>query len=164
MSEPAPAAAAPDIMGFSHERSLVVEWGHCDPAGIVFNPRFFEFFDWSTALLLEAATGVPKAAMLERFGLRGIPLVATEASFRRPARYGDLLTVRSTVVEVGRTSFVVRHEARLGEAVAVLGRERRVWAGPHPDDPAGLKALPIPADLARVLRGDAGAGPLPDSF
>ena len=25
-----------------HVRELVVEWGHCDPAGIVFHPRYFE--------------------------------------------------------------------------------------------------------------------------
>ena len=33
---------------FLHRRSFTIEWGHCDPAGIVFNSRFFEFFDWST--------------------------------------------------------------------------------------------------------------------
>jgi hypothetical protein len=37
-----------------------------DPAGIVFNPNFFGFFDWSSALLLEAATGLAKPALLPR--------------------------------------------------------------------------------------------------
>ena len=39
-------------------RQFTVEWGHCDPAGIVFNSRFFEFFDWSAWRLFEAALGV----------------------------------------------------------------------------------------------------------
>ena len=39
---------------FSNTRRLTIEWGHCDPAGIVFNPRYFEFFDWSTGLLVFA--------------------------------------------------------------------------------------------------------------
>ena len=33
---------------FTFRRQLTVEWGLCDPAGIVFNSRFFEYFDAST--------------------------------------------------------------------------------------------------------------------
>jgi 4-hydroxybenzoyl-CoA thioesterase len=142
-----------DQDGFTTTRSLRIEWGHCDPAGIVFNPRFFEYFDWSTALLLEAATGTSKAEMLARHDLHGIPLVGTQASFQRPARYGDLVEIVSTVVEVGRSSFTIRHSLFNGGALAVEGRETRVWAGRHPDDPSRMKATPIPEHLARKLRG-----------
>ncbi len=44
-----------------YRRRFPIEWGHCDPAGIVFNARFFEFFDWSAWLLFEAALGVRPA-------------------------------------------------------------------------------------------------------
>ena len=141
------------IEGFANARELTVEWGHCDPAGIVFNPRFFEFFDWSTALLMEAATGHPKAEMLRVHDLVGIPLVATEARFLRPARYGDRVTIDSRVVEVGRSSFTVRHRLHHGGDIACEGLERRVWAGRHPDDPSRMSAKAIPDDLARRLRG-----------
>ena len=30
-----------------------IEWGDCDPAGIIFYPRYFEFFDAWTAALFE---------------------------------------------------------------------------------------------------------------
>ncbi|GJE03969.1 MULTISPECIES: acyl-CoA thioesterase [Methylobacterium] len=139
--------------GFSVTRSLTIEWGHCDPAGIVFNPRFFEFFDWSTALLCEAATGLPKPAMLAAYDLIGIPLVETGARFLRPSRYGDRVEIVSTVVEVGRSSFAVRHRLHNAGELAVEGRERRVWAGRHPDEAGRMKAAPIPEDLARRLRG-----------
>ena len=43
---------------FINRRRFTIEWGHCDPAGIVFNSRFFEFFDWGTWMLFEAALGV----------------------------------------------------------------------------------------------------------
>lgn len=141
------------IEGFANARELTVEWGHCDPAGIVFNPRFFEFFDWSTALLMEAATGHPKAEMLRVHDLVGIPLVATEARFLRPARYGERVTIDSRVVEVGRSSFTVRHRLHHGGDLACEGLERRVWAGRHPDDPSRLSSKAIPDDLARRLRG-----------
>ena len=68
-------------MSFQFTRKLTVEWGHCDPAGIVFNPRLFEFFDWSTALLLRAALGVDKADMLSAYGVAGIPLVDVARHF-----------------------------------------------------------------------------------
>ncbi len=44
-----------------HHKRLRVEWGHCDPAGIVFNSRFFEYFDWSTWEMFESVLGVPRA-------------------------------------------------------------------------------------------------------
>jgi hypothetical protein len=46
-------------------RERQVEWGDCDPARIVFNPRFFEWFDAQTALIFETA-GLPKRDLLRR--------------------------------------------------------------------------------------------------
>lgn len=137
--------------GFSHTRSLVIEWGHCDPAGIVFNPRFFEFFDWSTALLLQAATGLDKAAMIAAHDLVGIPIVDTRAAFQAPARYGDTVTILSTIAGLRRSSFSVRHRLSRGDQLCVEGEETRVWAGRHPDDPARLKGKPIPDAIAARL-------------
>jgi len=43
-------------------RERRVEWGDCDPARIVFNPRFFEWFDAQTALIFETiATAIHPA-------------------------------------------------------------------------------------------------------
>lgn len=139
------------MTGFTHRRRLTVEWGHCDPAGIVFNPRFFEYFDWSTACLLEAALGLGKLEMTERYGLVGIPLVDTRAQFVAPARYGDVLEIESAIVELGRSSFGVRHRLTNGGRVSVEGQEKRVWAGRDPDDGRGLKAVPIPDDVRAKL-------------
>jgi 4-hydroxybenzoyl-CoA thioesterase len=138
--------------GFSNTRELTVEWGHCDPAGIVFNPRFFEYFDWSTATLLEAALGLPKPALLLRYELAGIPLVDTGATFLSPARFGDVVQVTSTIVELKRSAFSVRHRLVRDGNLCVEGRETRVWAGRHPDDPARLKAKPMPEEVLEALR------------
>ncbi|MEH3144710.1 MAG: acyl-CoA thioesterase [Methylobacterium frigidaeris] len=140
--------------GFSHSRTLTIEWGHCDPAGIVFNPNFFGFFDWSSALLLEAATGLAKPALLAAHDLIGIPLVETGARFLKPSAYGETVEIVSTVVEVGRSSFAIRHRLFNAGDLAVEGRERRVWAGHHPEERGRMKAAPIPAEVARILRGD----------
>ena len=46
-----------------NRRQFVIEWAHCDPAGIVFNSRFFEFFDWGTWTLFASALGTDPAAL-----------------------------------------------------------------------------------------------------
>ena len=46
------------MASFTYRRQLTIEWGQCDPAGIVFNSRFFEIFDTNTWKMFEAALGV----------------------------------------------------------------------------------------------------------
>jgi 4-hydroxybenzoyl-CoA thioesterase len=138
-------------MATTFTRRLTIEWGHCDPAGIVFNPRFFEFFDWSTALLVRHALGVEKAAMRATYGVAGIPLVGSQATFHRPARYGDEVEIVSTILAVGRSSFEVEHRLSNGGALAVEARETRVFVIEEPD--GGLKSWPMPEDVARRLKG-----------
>ncbi len=139
--------------GFRNEREMTIEWGQCDPAGIVFNPRYFEFFDWSTALLLEAATGMRKAAMTAHHGIVGTPVVETRAVFHAPTRFGDRVRIVSAVGTVKRSSFGLRHRLFRGERLCVEGEETRVWAGRHPDDPERLASVAIPADVVAALSG-----------
>ena len=53
----------------SHTRTLMIEWGDCDPAGIVFYTRYFAMFDASTAALFSHALGIRKAQMLAKYGI-----------------------------------------------------------------------------------------------
>jgi 4-hydroxybenzoyl-CoA thioesterase len=145
--------AASDTPIFSHRRRLQIEWGHCDPAGIVFNPRFFEFFDWSTALLFEAATGMTKPDMLAAFGGAGIPLVESRAKFLRPCRYGETVEIVSSIMRLGRSSFDVGHRLTNAGELAVEATETRVWTARDPDDGQRIKAQPIPDDIVRRFRG-----------
>jgi 4-hydroxybenzoyl-CoA thioesterase len=137
-------------MGFQFSRKFTIEWGHCDPAGIVFNPRFFEFFDWSTALLVRAALGVEKADMLAAYGVAGIPVVDTRAIFLRPSRYGEEVEIVSSVIAVGRSSFEIAHNLFNKGELAVEGHEKRVWT--IRDAATGqLKSQALPEDVARKL-------------
>jgi 4-hydroxybenzoyl-CoA thioesterase len=128
-------------------RQLTVEWSHCDPAGIVFNSRFFEYFDWGTWTLFEAALGVRPPDLAGTFGIVGLPLVDAGARFIAPARFGDIVELTSQVSEFRRSSFDVDHKLTVHGELAVEGRETRVWAGRDPANPAQIKAQPIPADV-----------------
>src|ERR1700688_4345471 len=115
-------------MGFQFTRKLTVEWGHCDPAGIVFNPRFFEFFDTSSWMLFEAALGVKRPALASTYNILGIPLVDARANFIKPTKFGDTVEIASRVSEFRRSSFDVEHLLSIGGEIAVEGGEKRVWA------------------------------------
>ena len=137
---------------FVHRRRFTIEWGHCDPAGIVFNSRFFEFFDWGTWMLFEAALGVKPSELASAFGIAGLPLVDAGARFLAPARFGDQVELSSQVREFRRSSFDVEHRLLVGTTVAVEGHETRVWAARDPADPSKMKSRPIPAEVTARFR------------
>jgi 4-hydroxybenzoyl-CoA thioesterase len=130
----------------SNRREIQVEWGDCDPAGIVYFPRFFEYFDASTAALFEAA-GFAKAAMLKHYGLLGIPLVEASAQFYVPASFGERVTIETRIVEWGTSSFRVEHMLYKGEVLAAEGREKRVWTVRDAGRPSGMRGEAIPQEV-----------------
>lgn len=129
-----------------HRRTLTIEWGHCDPAGIVFNPRFFEMFDQNTWALFANALGVKPHEFAKTFGILGIPLVDAGADFKKPARFGDTVEIASRVSEFRRSSFDVEHRITVGGELAVEGKETRVWAA-RDEATQKMRAVAIPADV-----------------
>ena len=140
------------MSGFLYRRQFAIEWGHCDPAGIVFNSRFFEFFDRNAWLMFEAALGVAPHKLSKVYDIVGIPLVGAEAKFLAPAKFGDVVDLESRISDIRRSSFDVEHKMFVGGKLAVEGLEKRVWAGKHPDDPLRMKARAIPDDVLAKLK------------
>lgn len=127
-----------------------IEWGDCDPAGIVFNPRYFAFFDDATSRLIEAA-GWPLATASAVFGILGWPLVATRAEFSVPCTHGDRVTITSSFAGIRRSSFDVRHRLEHNGATCVEGFETRVWTS---RDPGGrLRSTPLAPEVIASFRG-----------
>ena len=87
---------------------------------------------------------------------RGSPLVNIACAFRAPAMYGDTLEHRIAPPRIGGgRSYRVRHSFRKGAVLVAEGEQVRIWgmAGPGGE---GLKAAPVPPDIAARLRGEAG--------
>src|SRR5580692_3010502 len=84
-----------------NRRTIQVEWGDCDPACIVFYPRYFEWFDACTSALL-ATAGFSKPDLFSKEGI-GIPMVDTRSRFLIPSQFGDQLTVETMASRFGRS-------------------------------------------------------------
>ena len=79
-----------------------VRFGHTDPAGIVFYPRYFEMIneaieDWFEAL----GYSFEDMHLEQKFG---VPLVHIEADFATPSRIGDDLDFHLRAIKLGRSS------------------------------------------------------------
>jgi 4-hydroxybenzoyl-CoA thioesterase len=131
-------------MSFTNTRTARIEWGDCDPAGIIFYPRYFEIFDASTAALFEHVLGITKFEMFKTLEFAGWPLVNTQARFLKPTRFGDDVTVETTV-KFGRTSFEIEHKLSLKGELCAHCTEKRVWT--VRDAQGHLKSHPLPDEV-----------------
>ncbi len=131
---------------FTNRRPLRIEWGDCDPAGIVYFPRYVEYFDACTVHLFEAA-GFPKPEMLKRFGAAGYPMVDLRMKFLIPSTFGEDVLVESQITDFKRSSFNVHHRLLRGEDLAVEGFETRVWTVFDPAQPGRLKSQAVPEEI-----------------
>jgi 4-hydroxybenzoyl-CoA thioesterase len=131
-------------------RIVRIEWGDCDPAGIVYYPRYFAFFDACTSALIERALGMTKYDYLKTYDFAGHPLVNTRSRFIVPTRFGDDVTIETTVMEFRRSSFDLRHRLSKNGALAVEGFETRVWV--QGDAVNGkMTSAPIPQQVIERL-------------
>jgi 4-hydroxybenzoyl-CoA thioesterase len=152
MSARVKSTAAAGIEMPSNARTVRIEWGDCDPAGIVFYPRYMAMFDHSTTLLIERTLGMSKHQIYENYEFAGYPVVENRARFLVPTRFGDDVVIETTLAAVRRSSFDLTHRLSLDGALAVEGFETRVWVARDPTRPGGFKAQPIPPDIVARFR------------
>src|SRR5215471_15497503 len=94
-------------------RTVPIRFSHCDPAGIVYFPHYFDMFnglieDWYTERL-----GVDYAAMISS-DRQGFPFVHIETDFRVPSRMGEHLDLTLFVGRIGRSSLTLVIVGHLG--------------------------------------------------
>lgn len=130
----------------TNKKTIHIEWGHCDPLGIVYYPRYFEFFDACTNSLFELA-GLPKPQMLKKYAIAGIPIVETQARFLVPSSFGETITIETRVVHWGASSFSVEHRVFKEKILAAEASEKRVWTVHSTDGSKRIQSQPIPREV-----------------
>ena len=126
-------------------RSVPVRFSHCDPAGIVYFPHYFDIFnglieDWYGE---ELGCDYAELVMGSRYGF---PFVHLECDFKVPSRMGDVIDLTLLVERIGRSSLgiaIICHKdgierLRARMVTAMMSLETR-------------QAVPLPADLRDKL-------------
>jgi 4-hydroxybenzoyl-CoA thioesterase len=122
-----------------------VEFGDCDPAGIVWFPNFFRWIDAASRhFFIEC--GVPSwQETRQSMGLIGTPLVDTQASFVQTASYGDVLQIHTQISEWRNKSFVQTYRVMRGDDVIMRCTEVRIFAADKPG--GGIRAMAVPEEI-----------------
>ena len=113
----------------SYARTIRVEFNHCDPAGIVFYPRYFEMTNSVCENFFREVVGYSYHAMMAD-GI-GVPTARVETDFRAPSRLGDVLDWVLVVEKVGGSSVTLRLEMHSGGAHRLTARLVLVWMSPE---------------------------------
>jgi 4-hydroxybenzoyl-CoA thioesterase len=99
----------------------LVRFAHCDPAGIVYYPRYFELLHDAKEDWLREAVGVPLAELIVH-RRHGLPIVRLETDFVAPSRLGETLDIGVTVARVGGTSLHLDYDVRCAGEPRVMAR------------------------------------------
>lgn len=112
----------------TYVKTIPIEFNHCDPAGIVFYPRYFEMTNSVVENFFSDVLGTSFAEITMRRG-NGVPTVRIEANFVAPSRLGDRVEFTLDVLTIGKSSVSFRI------AGSMLGQARLsvdltlVWIG-----------------------------------
>jgi 4-hydroxybenzoyl-CoA thioesterase len=153
--QPMPAAR---VAGLSHmlevrfvpprhafTRSVPIRFSHCDPAGIVYFPHYFDMFNGLIEDWYGQELGYDYAELITG-GRYGFPFVHIECDFKIPSRIGEVIDLTLLIEDIGRSSLAIaivchrdnieRLRARM--VTAMMSLETR-------------KAVPMPQSLREVI-------------
>lgn len=86
----------------TYQRVIPIEFNHCDPAGIVFYPRYFEMTNSVVENFFADVLHYSFARMTEE--RRGVPTVRVDTNFRASSRLGEKLTFTLVIAQIGTSS------------------------------------------------------------
>ena len=89
------------------EYQQTVRFQHCDPAGIVFYPRYLEMVNACVEAWFEKAVGVSFATLHTQWHV-GVPTVSLQTRFVKASCLEDRLTLRLKIQKLGNTSLVLQ--------------------------------------------------------
>ena len=128
-------------MGKSYESKILVRFADCDPAQMVFYPRYLTMFNDVVEDWFRDELKLP-FSYYHFEQQHGLPTVHVEVDFVAPSRLGDMLTASLSVNKIGKSSIgldiVLRgpdgSDRVRGKVVLVVTDLRSSRAVPIPDD------------------------------
>jgi 4-hydroxybenzoyl-CoA thioesterase len=130
----------------SFARARRIRFSDCDPAGIVFYPQYFVFFndlleEWIDQSIADGFSGY---IVGHRFGM---PTVHLDVDFRTVSRMGEEVILSLAAIKVGKRSFELAMSCTGSDGqVRMSFRQTLVTTSLDTH-----KAIPIPAELRTAL-------------
>ncbi len=88
----------------------MIQFAHCDPAGIVFYPRFFDIcLDVKEEFMQHVGFPHHHSINVEKIGW---PIVRLETDFKRPCRYADQIEIDIQLWRLGEASMGLLYRFR----------------------------------------------------
>jgi 4-hydroxybenzoyl-CoA thioesterase len=123
--------------------SIIVRFGDCDPAGLVYYPVLFHYCHAAMEEFFAARCGVSYARLMSESRL-GFPTVNARAEFDAPFVYGDVAEVEVFLSRVGRSSATFEYRLRRAGDPAPRASATLVQVAMNLDT---RRPVEIPADL-----------------
>ena len=127
--------------------TVTVQFGDCDPAGIVFYPNFQRWMDAASLSFFMQCGVQPWRELVKTRGIVGTPLLEIATKFVTAATYAETLTITTHVESWAAKAFVQHHRITRGETLICEGRETRVFVRRDSDNADRLRAIPVPEDI-----------------
>jgi 4-hydroxybenzoyl-CoA thioesterase len=124
-----------------------IEFGDCDPAGIVFYPNFQRWMDSASLAFFMQCGVAPWRELVKTRGIVGTPLLEIATRFVTAATYAEELQIATHVQEWRPKVFVQHHRVTRGETLICEGTEMRVFVRRDADNPDRLRAIAVPDDI-----------------
>ena len=144
-ADPGPDPAGDAGGPLSHTIRLRVRYTEVDAMGYLHHSRFLQYFEIGRVELLRER-GV-RYADLERDGIFFV-VVRAEVAFKRPARYDDLIRIRTWIEELGGAHVSFQHEIVDAETGTLLARGRTK----HPFVNKDWKPVRVPPALKAAFQ------------
>lgn len=121
----------------TYTRLIQIEFNHCDPAGIVFYPRYFEMTNSVVENFFADVVGRSFASM-HRGAQNGVPTVRIEADFMAPSYLGDKVLFSLHITKLGRSSITLALAGEMDGSLRMRAQLTLVWidgmaSAPWPD-------------------------------
>jgi acyl-CoA thioesterase FadM len=134
----------------------VVAWGECDPAGVVYTPRFADYAVEAYHFFLGELIGRPLQKRLAEHGL-GTPMKAMHFEFHRSLWPDEVFTIEVYVAGLRTRSFDLSLIARKADAEPAFS----ALLSPICIGDTARASIPIPDFLRTALEAYAAAFPAP---
>ena len=106
---------------------ITVNWGDCDPAGIVFYPNFYKWMDEAHWDYFDQI-GQSIIKLKKQYKIIGLPLLQTSGIYYKPCKQGDNLELEIRLIELKKSSLRLQYIITNKGHIASIGYEARIWA------------------------------------